>query len=46
MNFKWIFKKICMPVLLTIGAYWITSQDQMLYRSPIGIISSSKTIQE
>lgn len=34
-----------MPVILTIFAYLITTQDQMFYRSPIGIISSSKTIE-
>lgn len=44
MNLKWIIKKICIPVILTIFAYLITNQDEMFYHSPIGRISASRMI--
>jgi len=44
MNIKWIFKKMLLPIIFAIVAFFLVSHDQFLYEAPVGKITVAKTV--
>ncbi len=44
MNIKWIFKKMLLPIIFALVAFFLVSHDQLLYKAPVGKISVAKTL--
>ncbi len=44
MNIKWIFKKMLLPIIFAIVAFFLVSHDQFLYEAPVGKITVAKMI--
>ena len=44
MNIKWIFKKMLLPIIFAIVAFFLVSHDQFLYEAPVGKITVAKMV--
>ena len=44
MNIKWIVKKLLLPIIFAIVAFFLVSHDQFLYQAPVGKITAAKTV--